>query len=92
MTDGIQARLSHCCRDGGRCAVLLFAIAIRRKQARSNDVRTDWEDDGGEGSARCAAHDSVQAAIAKARPLIAGFSDSVETTPVGGYGLKTPMR
>lgn len=35
---------------------------------------------------------AVQAAIAKARPLIAGFSDSVETTPVGGYGLKTPMR
>ena len=29
----------------------------------------------------------VQSAIAKARPLIAGFSDGVVTTPVGGYGL-----
>jgi quinol monooxygenase YgiN len=29
----------------------------------------------------------VQSAIAKARPLIAGFSDGVATTPVGGYGL-----
>ena len=30
---------------------------------------------------------AVQAAIAKARPLIAGFSDRVVTTPVGGIGL-----
>lgn len=30
---------------------------------------------------------AVQAAIAKGRPLIAGFSNRVETTPVGGVGL-----
>jgi quinol monooxygenase YgiN len=30
---------------------------------------------------------AVQAAIAKARPIIAGFSDRVVTTPVGGVGL-----
>lgn len=30
---------------------------------------------------------SVQAAIAKARPIIAGFSDSFTTEPVGGFGL-----
>lgn len=30
---------------------------------------------------------AVQAAIAKARPLIAGFSDRVVTTPIGGFGL-----
>ncbi len=30
---------------------------------------------------------SVQAAIAKGRPLIAGFSNRVETVPIGGYGL-----
>ncbi len=29
----------------------------------------------------------VQAAIAKGRPLIAGFSNRVETTPIGGVGL-----
>jgi hypothetical protein len=33
---------------------------------------------------------AVQAAIAKARPLIAGFSDRVETVPVGGVGLARP--
>ena len=30
---------------------------------------------------------AVKAAIAKGRPLIAGFSNRVETTPLGGYGL-----
>lgn len=30
---------------------------------------------------------SVQALIAKARPLIAGFGESFETQPVGGIGL-----
>jgi len=30
---------------------------------------------------------AVQAAIGRARPLIAGFSDRVETVPVGGVGL-----
>lgn len=30
---------------------------------------------------------AVQAAIARAKPLIAGFSDRVETIPLGGHGL-----
>ena len=30
---------------------------------------------------------AVQAAIAGAKPLIAGFSNRVETVPIGGYGL-----
>jgi quinol monooxygenase YgiN len=29
----------------------------------------------------------VKAAVAKGRPLIAGFSNRVETVPIGGYGL-----
>jgi len=36
---------------------------------------------------------AVQATIAKAKPLITGFSNRVETVPIGGYGLgKTPPR
>ena len=31
---------------------------------------------------------AVQAVIGKARPLIAGFSNRVVTTPVGGVGLR----
>lgn len=30
---------------------------------------------------------SVQAAIARGRPLIAGFGTRVETAPIGGHGL-----
>src|SRR5206468_3106081 len=30
---------------------------------------------------------AVQATIARARPLIAGFGTRVETVPIGGYGL-----
>ena len=32
----------------------------------------------------------VKAAIAKGRPLIAGFSNRVETSPIGGHGLVQP--
>ena len=35
---------------------------------------------------------SVKEAIARGRPLIAGFSDRVVTTPVGGTGLALPDR
>jgi quinol monooxygenase YgiN len=33
---------------------------------------------------------AVQAAIAKGRPMIAGFSNRVETVPLGGHGLVQP--
>jgi quinol monooxygenase YgiN len=32
---------------------------------------------------------AVQAAIAKGRPIIAGFSNRVETVPIGGHGIET---
>ena len=35
---------------------------------------------------------AVQAAIAKGRPMIAGVSDRVETTPIGGVGIGAPAR
>lgn len=33
---------------------------------------------------------SVRAAIAQARPIIAGFGERFETTPLGGQGLAAP--
>ena len=33
---------------------------------------------------------AVQQAIARARPLIAGFGEHIITEPVGGYGLADP--
>lgn len=37
-------------------------------------------------------HPAVKDAITQARPMIAGFSDRVVTTPIGGVGLVTPAR
>lgn len=34
---------------------------------------------------------SVQAAITRGRPMIAGFGERYETIPVGGIGLKIPL-
>jgi quinol monooxygenase YgiN len=33
---------------------------------------------------------AVQQAIARGRPLIAGFGERFETAPVGGHGLQAP--
>ena len=33
---------------------------------------------------------AVQAAIARGRPLIAGFGERIVTVPVGGHGLAAP--
>ena len=35
---------------------------------------------------------SVQTAITKARPIIAGFGERFETQPVGGHGLVSTQR
>ena len=35
---------------------------------------------------------AVKAAIAKGRPLIAGFGNRTETVPIGGYGLPRTER
>ena len=45
-----------------------------------------WESEGSHKASL--ALPAVRAAIAKARPLIAGFGDQVRTVPVGGHGLR----
>jgi quinol monooxygenase YgiN len=60
----------------------------------SSDANAIWFTEAWESKAR---HDaslslSVKEAIAKGRPLMAGFSDGVVTTPIGGTGLVLPDR
>ena len=43
--------------------------------------------DNKESHAASLALPGVKAAIARGRPLIAGFSNRVETRPIGGHGL-----
>lgn len=70
---------------GGMPGCLSYVVAIDHKDADALWITEVWVD--------AAAHaaslklPSVKAAIAKGRPLIAGFGDYVTTTPLGGHGL-----
>jgi quinol monooxygenase YgiN len=61
----------------------------------TSDPNAIWITEAWESKARHEASLSlpfVKEAIAKGRPLIAGFSDRVVTTPIGGTGLGPPDR
>ena len=69
----------------GMPGCLSYVVAKDAKDDNGIWITEVWDDK--------ASHDAslklpaVQAAIARARPLIAGFSDSHETIAVGGIGL-----
>ncbi len=64
---------------------LSYIIALDPDDTDALWITEVW--DNKESHAASLALPAVKAAIAKGRPLIAGFSDRVETTPLGGYGL-----
>lgn len=72
---------------GGMPGCLSYVVAVDPKDENALWITEVWVD--------AAAHaaslklPAVQAAIARGRPLIAGFGDYVTTTPLGGHGLGT---
>ncbi len=65
---------------------LSYIIATDPADADALWITEVWDNaDSHKGSLSLPA---VQATIKKARPLIAGFSNRVETVPIGGYGLR----
>lgn len=72
--------------DGGMPGCLSYIVAEDPDNADALWVTEVWTDQ--------AAHraslqlPAVQAAIARGRPLIAGFDNRVETTVLGGIGLR----
>jgi quinol monooxygenase YgiN len=64
---------------------LSYVIAIDPADADALWITEVW--DGPASHKASLSLPAVQAAIAKARPLIAGFSNRVETVPLGGHGL-----
>jgi quinol monooxygenase YgiN len=64
---------------------LSYVVATDPADADALWVTEVW--DRRESHAASLALPAVQAAIAKGRPLIAGFSNRVETVPIGGHGL-----
>ena len=84
---GQRAALAKILIDGtGRMpGCLSYVIAADSGDADALWVTEVWESQAShQASLQLPA---VQAAIAKGRPLIAGFSNRTETAPIGGHGL-----
>ena len=73
--------------SGGMPGCLSYIVAKDLKDPDALWVTEAWESK--EHHAASLGLPQVQAAIARARPLIAGFDSRAETEPVGGIGLKT---
>ena len=69
---------------------LSYVIAVDPSDPDALWITEVW--DSKESHAASLTLPSVKAAIVKGRPLIAGFSNRVETTPLGGHGLAPGTR
>jgi quinol monooxygenase YgiN len=67
---------------------LSYVIATDPKDADAIWITEAW--DSAESHAASLKLPAVQQTIARGRPLIAGFGERFETTPVGGHGLTRP--
>ena len=81
--DALQAILLE--NDGGMPGCLSYVIAQDPSDPDALWITEVWDDQASHTASL--ALPAVQHAITKARPLIAGFSNRVVTTPVGGIGL-----
>ena len=72
---------------GSMPGCLSYVIATDPADADALWITEVW--DSAESHKASLALRSVQAAIAKGRPLIAGFSNRVETVPLGGHLPRT---
>jgi quinol monooxygenase YgiN len=69
----------------GMPGCLSYIVALDPKDADAIWITEAWDSQASHDNSLKLA--SVQAAIAKARPMIAGMEPGVVTTPVGGWGL-----
>jgi quinol monooxygenase YgiN len=71
---------------GSMPGCLSYVVALDVSDAEALWVTEVWDS---QASHRASLQlPAVQAAIAKGRPLIAAFSNRVETAPIGRYGLR----
>ena len=71
---------------GGMPGCLSYVVAADPADADALWVTEVWDSQASHKASLSLP--SVQAAIAKGRPLIAGFGNRVETQPIGGVGLE----
>ena len=91
-TPGQRDRLIDILLDGisGMPGCLSYVVAKDPQDAEGIWVSEVWESQ--EEHKASLSLPAVQAAIKRARPLIAGFDERFETEPVGGHGLVAPNR
>lgn len=66
---------------------LSYVVAIDGSESDALWVTEVWDSSASHRASLSLS--AVQQAIAKAKPIIAGFGERFETTPIGGYGLAT---
>jgi quinol monooxygenase YgiN len=81
--DALQAILLE--TDGGMPGCVSYVVAQDPADPDALWITEVWHDQA--SHAASLSLPVVQGAIARGRPLIAGFSNRVVTTPVGGIGL-----
>ena len=81
-----EALIGYILESSGEMPGCLSYIVARDPDDADAIARVDAQRDFVEHKASLALP-AVQAAIAKARPIIAGFDSHVVTQPVGGFGL-----
>lgn len=69
---------------------LSYIIAKDASDANAIWITEAWDGQASHGASL--SMPAVRDAIARGRPLIAGFGDRVVTTPIGGHGLMRPAR
>lgn len=86
-TAGQRDELARILLDGLRDMPGCYSYIVANDPADPDAlwVTEVWQDK--ESHAASLSLPSVQAAIARGRPLIAGFEERFETEPVGGHGL-----
>lgn len=73
---------------GGMPGCLSYVIATDAEDENAIWITEVWESE--ESHQASLSLPAVQDAIARGRPLIAGFDERTVTTPVGGHGLADP--
>ena len=81
--DELAAALLEGLNDMPGC--LSYVVAEDPENADALWITEVWDSAGSHQASLALPH--VQSAIARARPVIAGFSDRHETRPIGGVGL-----
>jgi quinol monooxygenase YgiN len=87
VVPGKREALINILNDGvaGMPGCLSYIVAEDQNDPDAIWVTEAWEDRASHAASLTLP--SVQGAIEKGKPLIAGFGERFETTPVGGFGL-----